>query len=134
MDLRNWVYLRSYRSRFDRVLQRRDVSLSLRMLYIFTTDSVQSMYDRTLKPIPPRLSTGFRYRFETLIGTTGMRMAKYRSSLSTIIFCYCWHCVAPSSPRYPDLRGVFTSLCARLRRIADVRIVKGCTFRVFHWD
>ncbi|EIM90062.1 MFS general substrate transporter [Stereum hirsutum FP-91666 SS1] len=48
--------------------------------------SEETMYDRTLKPIPPRLSTGFRYRFETLIGTTGARMAKYRSSWSTIIF------------------------------------------------
>lgn len=44
------------------------------------------MYDRTLKPIPPRLSTGFRYRFETLIGITGVRMAKYRSSWPSIIF------------------------------------------------
>ncbi|KII84674.1 hypothetical protein PLICRDRAFT_357399 [Plicaturopsis crispa FD-325 SS-3] len=40
----------------------------------------ETMYDRTLKPIPRRQSKGLRYRVETLIGVTGVRMAKYRSS------------------------------------------------------
>jgi len=44
------------------------------------------MYDRTLKPIPPRPTTGLRYRVETLIGITGIKMAKYRSSWSEVVF------------------------------------------------
>lgn len=86
MDLRNGLYLRGYCSCLNRVLQRGDVSFITNSISTPVTDSVQSMYDRTLKPIPPRLSTGFRYRFETLIGITGVRMAKYRSSWSTIVF------------------------------------------------
>ena len=43
------------------------------------------MYDRTVKPIPQRPSTGMRYRIESLIGTTGAKMAKYRSSWYEII-------------------------------------------------
>jgi hypothetical protein len=43
------------------------------------------MYDRTVKPIPKRLSSGFRYRIETLIGITGARVAKYRSSWYEVI-------------------------------------------------
>ncbi|KAL0958247.1 hypothetical protein HGRIS_000401 [Hohenbuehelia grisea] len=40
----------------------------------------ETMYDRTVKPIPPRPTTGLRYRIETLIGITGSKMAKYRTS------------------------------------------------------
>lgn len=43
------------------------------------------MYDRTVKPIPPRPSTGMRYRIESLIGITGAKMAKYRPSWGEII-------------------------------------------------
>ena len=43
------------------------------------------MYDRTVKPIPQRPSTGMRYRVESLIGITGAEMAKYRSSWHEII-------------------------------------------------
>lgn len=39
----------------------------------------RSMYDRHLKTQPPR-TTGLRYRIETLIGITGIRMSKYRQS------------------------------------------------------
>ena len=39
------------------------------------------MYDRTMKPIPEPPTTGLRYRIETLIGITGVKMAKYRTSL-----------------------------------------------------
>jgi hypothetical protein len=46
----------------------------------------ETMYDRTLKPIPPRPTTGLRYRIETLIGITGIKMAKYRSSWSEVVF------------------------------------------------
>jgi hypothetical protein len=40
------------------------------------------MYDRTVKPIPePPTTKGLKYRVETLIGITGVKMAKYRVSL-----------------------------------------------------
>jgi hypothetical protein len=35
------------------------------------------MYDRGVKNLPPR-QTGLRYRIETLVGITGVKMAKYR--------------------------------------------------------
>lgn len=38
------------------------------------------MYDRTVKPIPQRPTTGLRYRIESLFGLTGYKMAKYRIS------------------------------------------------------
>lgn len=38
------------------------------------------MYDRGLKPIPEPPTTGLRYRAETLLGLTGVNMAKYRDS------------------------------------------------------
>ncbi|KAG6864578.1 hypothetical protein C0991_008512 [Blastosporella zonata] len=38
----------------------------------------ETMYDRTIKPVPPRPTTGFHYRIETLVGITGVKMAKYR--------------------------------------------------------
>ncbi|KAF9445589.1 MFS general substrate transporter [Macrolepiota fuliginosa MF-IS2] len=40
----------------------------------------ETMYDRTVKPIPEPTTTGFRYRVETLFGITGWKMAKYRIS------------------------------------------------------
>lgn len=39
------------------------------------------MYDRTISPIPePAAQGGFRYRFESLVGISGYKMAKYRVS------------------------------------------------------
>ncbi|KAG5634172.1 hypothetical protein H0H81_003060 [Sphagnurus paluster] len=38
------------------------------------------MYDRTVKPVPPRPTSGLRYRIETLLGITGIKMAKYRTA------------------------------------------------------
>ena len=35
-----------------------------------------------MKPIPKRPTQGIRYRFETLIGVTGVKMTKYRASWS----------------------------------------------------
>jgi hypothetical protein len=43
-------------------------------------DPSYRMYDRTVKPIPQRPTQGLRYRVETLIGMTGIKMAKYRPS------------------------------------------------------
>ncbi|KAF5380010.1 hypothetical protein D9615_006164 [Tricholomella constricta] len=40
----------------------------------------ETMYDRTVKPIPERPTSGLRYRVESLIGITGVKMAKYRTS------------------------------------------------------
>ena len=47
---------------------------------VAATDLIYRMYDRTVKPVPPRPTTGLRYRVETLIGLTGVKMAKYRTS------------------------------------------------------
>ncbi|KAK0495907.1 major facilitator superfamily domain-containing protein [Armillaria luteobubalina] len=38
----------------------------------------ETMYDRTVKPIPEPTTTGLRYRIETLLGVTGIKMARYR--------------------------------------------------------
>ncbi|KAF8962348.1 MFS general substrate transporter [Flammula alnicola] len=40
----------------------------------------ETMYDRTVKPIPEPDTTGLRHRIETLIGVTGWKMQKYRIS------------------------------------------------------
>ncbi|KAJ7931194.1 MFS general substrate transporter [Mycena leptocephala] len=40
----------------------------------------ETMYDRTVRPIPPRPTTGLRYRIESLVGLTGLKMRKYRIS------------------------------------------------------
>ncbi|KAG5728155.1 hypothetical protein E4T56_gene19324 [Termitomyces sp. T112] len=40
----------------------------------------ETLYDRTLKPVPPRPTDGLRYRVETLLGITGVKMAKYRAT------------------------------------------------------
>lgn len=40
----------------------------------------ETQYDRHLHPVPQRPTGGLRYRIETLIGITGMKMAKYRPS------------------------------------------------------
>nr|GAT54834.1 MFS general substrate transporter [Mycena chlorophos] len=53
------------------------------LLIIFFME--ETMYDRTIRPIPPRPSTGLRYRIETLIGITGVRMQKYRVSWAQAI-------------------------------------------------
>ncbi|KAF8736129.1 hypothetical protein AX14_000851 [Amanita brunnescens Koide BX004] len=53
----------------------------------------ETMYDRTIKPIPEAPTKGLRARVETLVGITGYRMAKYRSSWKEAIwspFDVCW--------------------------------------------
>ena len=42
---------------------------------------LRRMYDRTLKPIPLYPPPSLRYRVNTVIGITGIRMAKYRMNL-----------------------------------------------------
>ncbi|KAJ7154703.1 major facilitator superfamily domain-containing protein [Mycena filopes] len=46
----------------------------------------ETMYDRTVKPIPARPTTGLRYRIESLVGMTGLKMMKYRVSWAEAIF------------------------------------------------
>lgn len=45
----------------------------------------ETIYDRTVVPIPSRPTTGRRYRIETLVGITGVKMSKYRASWSQTI-------------------------------------------------
>ena len=40
------------------------------------------IYDRTIKPIPDHPPPSLRYRVDTLLGLTGVRMAKYRMTLA----------------------------------------------------
>ncbi|KAK7451021.1 hypothetical protein VKT23_012697 [Stygiomarasmius scandens] len=48
-------------------------------LIIFFMD--ETMYDRHIKPVPePGAKGGLRYRIESLVGITGIKMAKYRVS------------------------------------------------------
>ncbi|OAX35580.1 MFS general substrate transporter [Rhizopogon vinicolor AM-OR11-026] len=47
----------------------------------------ETMYERHLSTsMPSRTSTGLRYRFETLIGITGYKMAKYRPRWSEVVW------------------------------------------------
>ncbi|KAF9041214.1 MFS general substrate transporter [Panaeolus papilionaceus] len=46
----------------------------------------ETMYDRTVKPIPEPETTGLRYRIETLLGMTGWKMQKYRVSWAESIW------------------------------------------------
>ncbi|KAG2143494.1 MFS general substrate transporter [Suillus bovinus] len=48
------------------------------VLFLIVFFMEETMYDRRLASQPSRTSIGLRYRFETLIGVTGYKMAKYR--------------------------------------------------------
>ena len=58
------------------MLWTRDVSLCVPQFGKLTTSS--RMYDRGVKNLPSRQTGGLRYRIETLVGITGVKMAKYR--------------------------------------------------------
>ncbi|KAF8880031.1 major facilitator superfamily domain-containing protein [Infundibulicybe gibba] len=49
------------------------------VVFLIVFFAQETMYDRTVRPIPERPTTGLRYRIETLIGITGVKMAKYRT-------------------------------------------------------
>ncbi|KAJ7127881.1 MFS general substrate transporter [Mycena epipterygia] len=53
-------------------------SLIVLLMIVFLGE--ETMYDRTLRPIPPRPTVGLRYRVETLLGATGFKMTPYRPS------------------------------------------------------
>ncbi|KAF8067571.1 MFS general substrate transporter [Lyophyllum atratum] len=55
------------------------------VVFLITFFMEETMYDRTLKPVPPRPTTGLRYRIETLLGITGLKMAKYRTQWAPAI-------------------------------------------------
>lgn len=80
-------YLRSHYRRFDCSIHGGDVSV-----HRFTQNNNNvrlcecRLYDRHLKTQPPRQSSGVRYRLETLVGITGVRLAKYRQSWNEIVF------------------------------------------------
>ncbi|GAA6000919.1 hypothetical protein JCM10207_004719 [Rhodosporidiobolus poonsookiae] len=46
----------------------------------------ETMFDREVVPLPQRPTTGLRYRIETLVGITGIKMAKYRCSWGQSLF------------------------------------------------
>ncbi|GAA5826175.1 hypothetical protein JCM11251_007194 [Rhodosporidiobolus azoricus] len=48
------------------------------VVLLITFFSEETMYDRDVVPFPQRPTTGLRYRIETLIGITGVKMVKYR--------------------------------------------------------
>ncbi|KAJ7078994.1 MFS general substrate transporter [Mycena crocata] len=51
-------------------------SLIVLVMIVFLGE--ETLYDRTLLPHPPRPTAGLRYRVETLLGATGVKMAGYR--------------------------------------------------------
>ncbi|KAJ7607779.1 major facilitator superfamily domain-containing protein [Mycena polygramma] len=51
-------------------------SLIVVLLIVFLGE--ETLFDRTLRPIPPRPTVGLRYRIETLFGATGWKMTRYR--------------------------------------------------------
>ncbi|KIM42243.1 hypothetical protein M413DRAFT_444680 [Hebeloma cylindrosporum] len=58
-------------------------SLVVVLLIVFFME--ETMYDRTVKPIPEPTTTGLRNRIENLLGITGLKMAKYRVSWTEAI-------------------------------------------------
>ncbi|KAG6849252.1 hypothetical protein H0H93_010001 [Arthromyces matolae] len=50
------------------------------VVFMITFFMEETLYDRTLQPVPPRPTSGLRYRIETLVGITGVKMAKYRAT------------------------------------------------------
>ncbi|KAI9458929.1 major facilitator superfamily domain-containing protein [Lactarius psammicola] len=50
------------------------------VLFLIAFFGRETMYDRGVRGLPPPPSGGLRYRIETLVGITGMKMAKYRAT------------------------------------------------------
>lgn len=51
------------------------------VLFMITFFFEETVYDRQLRPIPPRPTQGLRYRVETLLGVTGWKLRKYRTPI-----------------------------------------------------
>ncbi|KAI9444209.1 MFS general substrate transporter [Lactarius indigo] len=50
------------------------------VLFLIVFFGRETMYDRGVRGLPPSPSGGLRYHVETLVGITGMKMAKYRAT------------------------------------------------------
>lgn len=46
----------------------------------------ETMYDRTVRPIPEPTTIGLQYKIETLLGITGHKMSKYRESWASAVW------------------------------------------------
>jgi hypothetical protein len=57
-----------------------DVRRKLVYLHRGTLTTSSRMYDRGVKNLPSRPAGGLSYRIETLVGITGVKMAKYRAT------------------------------------------------------
>ncbi|EGO03406.1 hypothetical protein SERLA73DRAFT_101489 [Serpula lacrymans var. lacrymans S7.3] len=57
------------------------------VLFLIIFFGQETLYDRTVKPIPKRPTDGIRYRIESLLGLTGVKMAKFRSAWWDVIIC-----------------------------------------------
>ncbi|KAH9991576.1 MFS general substrate transporter [Russula vinacea] len=53
---------------------------SLFVLFLIAFFGRETMYDRGVKNLPSRPAGGLSYRIETLVGITGVKMAKYRAT------------------------------------------------------
>ncbi|CAM6101463.1 unnamed protein product [Calypogeia fissa] len=51
------------------------------VVFMITFFFEETLYDRHLKPIPERPTSGLRYRIETLLGVTGWKLRKYRTTM-----------------------------------------------------
>ncbi len=80
LGLRNRVSIRCGRLGLDRLVHERNVGFLCDFGVALVDFGSNRMYDRTVKPIPEAQTTGLRYRIESLIGITGVKMAKYRIS------------------------------------------------------
>jgi hypothetical protein len=85
MGIRDWIPLWPCGRCAYRLIYGRDVGNHTFCFPLFLKIQSIRMYDRALKPVPPRPSTGIRYRIESLIGITGAKMANHRSSWYQII-------------------------------------------------
>jgi len=48
------------------------------VLFLIVFFGRETLFDRGVKDLPPRAADGLSYRFETLIGVTGFKLAEYR--------------------------------------------------------
>lgn len=85
VGIRDWIYLWPHYSSVDRFFYGRDVSDKVFVPFNFLMIHLIRMYDREINPISRPTSTGMRNRIETLIGITGVKMAKYRLSWYDVV-------------------------------------------------
>ena len=90
------------------------------------------MYDRGVKDLPLRSIDGLYYRIETLVGITGLKLAKYRTPWVEAI-------AAPLKIFWrPHLLGVLVFevmllFLILLFHLLTTKSRTGCSARVWHW-